>query len=127
MITAPKEKQAWYYDGILDALYDLQYNPKCEKSYWELTTLFKDVFVKYYFDDKNDVIYQASDNGMIFYLKKGSPVWNDAIAELSKHISEDISKDDKPHFYDTNPIPENAVLITRKDAELTEDIWNSMI
>lgn len=125
--NAPKEKQAWYYDGILDALYDLQYNPQCEKAYWELTGLFKDVFVKYYLDKKNDVIYQASDNGVIFYLKKGSPVWNDAIAELTNSISEDVLADDKPHFYDVNPIPADAELITRKEAELTEDIWNSLI
>ena len=125
--NAPKEKQAWYYDGIMDALYDLQYNPQCEKAYWELTGLFKDVFVKYYLDKKNDVIYQASDNGVIFYLKKGSPVWNDAIAELTDSISEDILADNKPHFYDVNPIPVDAELITRKEAELTEDIWNSLI
>ena len=64
---------------------------------------------------------------MIFYLKKGSPVWNDAIAELTNSISEDILADNKPHFYDVNPIPVDAELITRKEAELTEDIWNSLI
>ena len=42
--NAPKEKQAWYYNGILDALCDLQYNPQCKKAYWELSDLFKDVF-----------------------------------------------------------------------------------
>ena len=125
--NAPKEKQAWYYDGILDALYDLQDIPQCEKAYWEITGLFKDVFVKYYLDKKNDVIYQASDNGVVFYLKKGSPMWNDAIAELSGTISEDITNDDKPHFYNVNPIPDDAELISRKEAELTEDIWNSLI
>ena len=125
--NAPKEKQAWYYDGILDALYDLQDIPQCEKAYWEITGLFKDVFVKYYLDKKNDVIYQASDNGVVFYLKKGSPMWNDAIAELSGTISEDITNDDNPHFYNVNPIPDDAELISRKEAELTEDIWNSLI
>ena len=125
--NAPKQKQAWYYDGILDALYDMQFIPECEKAYWELTGLFKDVFVKYYLDKKNDVIYQASDNGAVFYLKKGSPVWNDAIAGVAKDISEDVSADNKPHFYDATPIPRDAELITRKEAELTEDIWNSLI
>ena len=52
--NAPKEKQTWYYDGILDALYDLQDIPQCEKAYWEITGLFKDVFVKYYLDKKKD-------------------------------------------------------------------------
>ena len=85
------------------------------------------MFVKYYLDKKNDVIYQASDNGVVFYLKKGSPMWNDAIAELSGTISENTINDDKPHFYNTNLIPDDAELISRKEAELTEDIWNSLI
>ena len=123
--NAPKKKQAWYYDGILDALCDMQYNPQSEKAYWELTGLFKDVFVKYYLDNKNQVIYQASDNGVVFYLKKGSPVWNDAIAEPAN--SKNIPAENKPHFYDVNPIPKDARLISRMDAELTEDIWNSQI
>lgn len=122
--NAPKEKQAWYYDGILDALYDLQDVPGCEKAYWEITGLFKDVFVKYYLDRKTDIIYQACDAGAIFYLKKGRPVWNDAVAELTSSISEEGLKDNQPHFYNVNPIPEDAELISRKDAELTEDIWN---
>ena len=125
--NAPKEKQAWYYDGILDALYDMQFIPECEKAYWEFTGLFKDVFVKYYLDKKNDVIYQLSDNGVMFYLKKGSPVWNDALSELANSISEDVLQDNKPHYFNVNPIPDDAELITRKDAELTEDVWNKNI
>ena len=39
------EKQAWYYNGICDALYDMQFEPESEKSYWEFVSLFKDVFV----------------------------------------------------------------------------------
>ena len=123
--NAPKEKQAWYYDGILDALYGMQDVPGCEKAYWELTGLFKDVFVKYYLDRKNDIIYQTCDTGTTYYLKKGNPMWNDAVAELSEDISANITTDDKPHFYNLHVIPEDAELITRKEAELTEDIWNS--
>ena len=124
--NAPKEKQAWYYDGILDALYGMQDIPDCEKAYWELTGLFKDVFVKYYLDRENDIIYQTCDTGAIYFLRKGSPVWNNAIDELSRDISKNIvSNDNKPQFYSLNLIPESAVLISRKEAELTEDIWNS--
>ena len=124
--NAPKGKQAWYYDGILDALYDLQYNPQCEKAYWELTGLFKDVFVKYYLDSENNTIYQSCDTGVIYSLMKGSPVWKNVIDELSSNISENIVSDDnKPQFYSLNLIPEDAVPISRKEAELTEDIWNS--
>ena len=124
--NAPKEKQAWYYDGILDALYDIQDTPGCEKAYWELTSLFKDVFVKYYLDSENNIIYQSCDTGVIYSLMKGSPVWKNVIDELSSNISENIVSDDnKPQFYSLNLIPEDAVPISRKEAELTEDIWNS--
>lgn len=124
--NAPKEKQAWYYDSILDALYDMQFIPECEKAYWEITGLFKDVFVKYYLDSKNNIIYQACKTGTVYYLKKGNPAWNDAIDEISKTLSENIvnNTDNKPHYYNTNPIPHDAILISRKDAELTEDMWN---
>lgn len=126
--NAPKEKQAWYYDGILDALYDMQFIPECEKAYWEITGLFKDVFVKYYLDSENDVIYQACETGTIYYLKKGNPVWNDALVEISSNIADDIvsSDDDKMHYYKSNPIPDNAKLLSRKDAELTEDMWGTI-
>lgn len=124
--NAPKEKQAWYYDGILDALYDMQDIPDCEKAYWELTGLFKDVFVKYYLDSGNNIIYQACDTGVIYSLMKGSPVWKNVVNELSSNISENIVSDDnKPQFYSLNLIPEDAVAISRKEAELTEDIWNN--
>ena len=122
--NAPKEKQAWYYDGILDALYDMQFIPECEKAYWEITELYKDVFVKYYLDSENDVIYQACETGKIHYLKKGNPAWNDALAEISEKISKDICANEDKKFYNANPIPDNAELISRKDAELTEDMWN---
>ena len=68
--NAPKEKQAWYYSGILDAIYDLQFISECEKAYWEFTELYKDVFVKYYIDRENEVVYQASANGDVYCLKK---------------------------------------------------------
>ncbi len=38
--NAPKQKQAWYFDGILDAIYDLQFLPECEDAYWEFTGRF---------------------------------------------------------------------------------------
>ena len=122
--NAPKEKQAWYYDGILDSLCDMQFVPKCENAYWEFTGLFKDVFVKYYLDSENEIIFQACDVGSVFCLKKGNPMWYDALAEISDYIAKNI--DGKPRYYKTNPIPDNAELLSRKDAELTEDIWNKL-
>ena len=125
--NASKDKQAWYYDAIVDAMYNFQYDHQYQMVYWELVGLFKDIFVKYYLDKKNNVIYQACDTGVIYCLKKGSPMWNDVTSELINSVSEDIFADDKKHFYKLNPIPDDAEFITRQDAELTEDIWNSTI
>lgn len=122
--NAPMEKQAWYYNGICDALYDMQFNPECEKLYWEFVGLFKDVFVNYYLDHENEILYQVCANDETYFLKKGSPLWNNAADAMSKSISENIN-DENPHFYKIFPIPETAELITRQNAELTEDIWNN--
>ena len=117
--NAPKEKQAWYYSKIQDALYDMQFVPECEKLYWEFVGLYKDVFVKYYYDGENEVIFQVSDTGEMYYLKKGSPAWIDAFD------FEEIMSEGK-HFYKPCIMPESAKLISRADAELTEDIWNQL-
>lgn len=124
--NAPKEKQAWYYSGILDAIYDLQFISECEKAYWEFTELYKDVFVKYYIDRENEVVYQASANGDVYCLKKGNPQWKNTLDEISKQIAEvTVENDDgERHYFSVNSIPENTELISRKEAELTEDIWN---
>lgn len=117
-----KEKICLYYDGVLDALYDMQFVSECEKAYWEITGLFKDIFVRYYSDSEKNIIYQVCDTGTIHYLKKGNPAWNDALAEMCDNIA--VSVDDTPHYYKTNFIPDNARSISRKEAELTEDIWS---
>lgn len=45
--NAPKEKQAWYYSGVQDALCDMQNYIETEKIYLEMVGLFKDLFVSY--------------------------------------------------------------------------------
>lgn len=115
--NAPKESQAWYYSKIQDALYDMQFVPECKKLYWEFVALFKDVFVKYYFDAENDVIFQVCDTGEMYYLKKGSPAWVDAFEEIMA---------EGKHFYKPYLMPDDAEQISRADAEITEDIWNQM-
>lgn len=44
--NAPFNKQAWFYSGIKDALYDMQHYPECTAVYSELVGLYKDLFVK---------------------------------------------------------------------------------
>lgn len=42
--NAPKEKQAWYYSGVQDALYEMQDYIETEQIYQEMVGLFKDLF-----------------------------------------------------------------------------------
>lgn len=46
--NAPVEKQAWYYSGVQDPLWDMQLDPDAAPVYWEMVGLYKDVFVKFY-------------------------------------------------------------------------------
>lgn len=104
--NAPKEKQAWYYGGIQDGLYDIQFAEECESAYWEFVGLYKDVFVKYYLDEANDTLYQQCDDGSAFYLKKGDSQWYDA-----REVA----------------IPECCEVLSRRDAEFLEDVWNMRV
>lgn len=45
--NAPKEKQAWYYCGIRNALADLQYHAQTQPLYAEITDLCGEVFGDY--------------------------------------------------------------------------------
>lgn len=72
-----KEKQAWYYSGIQDALYDMQYYENTASYYWEMVAIFKDIFVNFYIDWKNERIYQYCAEGSCYYLQKGSYYWQE--------------------------------------------------
>ena len=99
--NAPKEKQAWYYSGIQDSLYDMQFCPECADAYWEFVGLFKDVFVSYYISEGSETLYQICVGAGTFCLSKGDPRWLKT-AQCHGNIRE----------------------IPRKEAELLEDIWN---
>ena len=45
--NAPKEKQAWYYSGIQDSLWDMQTDENTSHVYWEMAGRIKDIFVAY--------------------------------------------------------------------------------
>lgn len=99
--NAPKHLQAWYYSKVNDGLWELQNYPETADVYWEMTGLYKDLFVKYYVDDDKGLLYQICLDGDSFVLKKGKPLWNPL---------------------DGN-IPKKARSITRKEAERIEDNW----
>ncbi len=99
--NAPKEKQAWYYNGILDALSDLQQYTETAAAYRELTEHYKDVFVIYRITPDYEKLYQANTFGEAYCLTKGSPQWIPV-----------------NYRFRNNDIP-----LTRKEAETLEDKW----
>ena len=99
--NAPKEFQAWYYSNLTDALVELQNYQETADIYWEMTTLFKDLFVTYLVDDSKGLLYQIGANGESYQLKKGKPQWLPYSGKPSK----------------------KAYAISRKEAERIEDNW----
>lgn len=99
--NAPKEKQAWYYNGILDALSDLQQYTETAAAYRELTEHYKDAFVIYRITPDYEKLYQANTFGEAYCLTKGNPQWMPV-----------------NYRFRNNDIP-----LTRKEAEILEDKW----
>lgn len=99
--NAPKEKQAWYYNGIVDALAELNQYIETTDAYQELLSHYKDVFVIYKINPTYDKLYQANTFGQAFCLSKGNPQWLPVDYRFRQH-----------------DIP-----LTRKEAESLEDKW----
>lgn len=99
--NAPKEKQAWYYNGILDALSDMQQYVETAEAYRELTDHYKDVFVLYKISADYETLYQANTFGEAYCLHKGNPQW-------------------MPINY---RFRNNDIDLTRKEAEYIEESW----
>ena len=99
--NAPKEKQAWYYNGILDALGDMQQYTETTDAYKELTDLYKDVFVVYKISADYERLYQANTFGEAYCLMKGNPQW----------------------FPINYRFRNNDIELTRKEAEYIEESW----
>ena len=100
--NAGLRQQAWYYGEMTEVLADMQDYPKTEQYYWEFVGLYKDVFVVYFYDEKDTTLYQCNAMGEAYCLIKGSPEWI---------IMADV-------------IPEDILVVDRKFAENTEEIWN---
>jgi hypothetical protein len=63
--NAPKEKQAWYYGGLQDALFSMQLYPECAQSYWEFVSRYKDVFVHFYHDKEKEIFTKAAQYNLL--------------------------------------------------------------
>ncbi len=101
--NASKEYIAWYYNGIVDGLAELQRCENTRDAYWELTNLYKDLFVSFYIDEARGRIYQVSCDinyeGWMF--SRQNPMW----------------------IPFNGPIPETAIKVPRQYAERIEDNW----
>ena len=106
---APREKQAWYYSGIQDALWDMQTDPDAAPVYWEMVGLYKDIFVEYYRsvpgeEMSGEYIVQVCAEGSVCRLDRGCPEW--------KRVK------------DGCPEEPRWIKISRREAESLEDEWN---
>lgn len=99
--NAPKEYQAWYYSNLNDGLAELQNYSETADVYWEMTGLYKDLFVTYLIDDDQGILYQLSKNGEHYALKKEYPEWTKLLETPSKTVRQ----------------------IGRKEAERIEENW----
>lgn len=100
--SRPKEMQAWYYSKSIDALDGMQDNAETEMFYWELNSLYKDVFVSFLYDEKEGIIWQISVDGEAAYLRREDPEWIE-----TKSVK----------------LTTNAELVNRYYAERIEDNW----
>ncbi len=98
---APKKLQAWYYSQINDGLDELRNFAETEDIYWEMVSLFKDLFVTFCVDKKQGLLYQLCADGDNKVLKKGTAQWTDLEGDISGR----------------------ARILTRRDAERMEDNW----
>jgi len=99
--NASKELQSWYNSEMQDALYDLQFDDNARLVYWELVALYKDLFVEFYADPDNRMLYQAACGMQTFVFYHEDGMWEPFEGDL----------------------PDNVVRIPRLKAERLEDLW----
>ena len=71
--NAPVEKQAWYFEGICDALSGLQYDSDTAPVYAELVNLCHELFMTYY--TCGESLYRVSRSGAAFLFRRGADRW----------------------------------------------------
>lgn len=126
--NAPASKQAWYYGGIDDALNSLQYTD-CKDVYWEYVGLFKDVFVKYYLDEKTMTLHQVCLSGEHYCLRQSFPeFWVPYEEFIAKEVSDQVTEFKQTtyevrRYYSTRLSAGDMTQLSRKHAEYLEDEW----
>lgn len=93
--NASKEDIAWYYSEQIDILEDFRFDEQVRNEFWEINSLFKHLFVKYYAleDEENHTIYQNA-LGDIYALERHELVWKkvDTLPLKALHVSKDIAE-----------------------------------
>ncbi len=101
MQEASRENLCAYFTRIQDELVDMQFDEMMALTYWEMTDLYKDIFIAFYLDLENRRLFQVRLDGEGYTINPEKMQW-------------DIW---------TEEIPEGAVRINRKYAEKIEDEW----
>lgn len=126
--NAPKEKQAWYFNGILDALWDMQNISECEDAYWEFNGLYKDLFVRFFLDMQNGILYQMSITGENYSCFHEECIWKPYDAHNEYSMADCIGfaievNESEPKYFKVNTLSDKTIAVTRKEAEFLEDVW----
>ena len=64
-----------YYSKQQDELFELQFDNELKDLYWEMVNLYKDIFVEYYYDAKNERLFQCSAHGEVWLFTKSDCEW----------------------------------------------------
>lgn len=96
------ENSAKYFSKVQDALYDLEFDDNLKALYWEMVNGYKELFVKYYFDENRICLYQISADGSNVYKTPDEYSW----------------------LKYTEKVPDDAICIPRDLAERVEEQWD---
>ena len=96
------ENSAKYFSKVQDALYELEFDDNLKSQYWEMVNGYKELFVKYYFDENRICLYQISADGSNVYKTPDEYSW----------------------LKFTEQVPGDAICIPRSLAERVEEQWD---
>lgn len=102
--NASREEIAWYYSGIQDAMDSLAEDEKTRQLYWEMVSLYKELFVYFFLDKQAECLYQTNMKDC-YCLKKTKLSW-------------DLVK--TPDFED-----QRYEYLFQEDAEVLEEKWRN--
>ena len=102
-LQVERKDLAWYYSEAQDILCDLQDDGEAKDLYWEFVDLYKNLFVTYYLDDEEGILYQIAHGLYGYAMTREELMWNQI----------------------EDQVPEGAEVISRSEAEALEEFWTS--